>query len=57
MESHVPTLSLLRAHPDTMHQVKGETAKMTNQEWLDFIYPDNDELPYMYDGFDWGHCA
>lgn len=30
---------------------------MSNQEWLDFIYPDNEELPYMYDSFNWGHCA
>lgn len=39
------------------HQVKGEVRKMTNLEWLEFIYPDNEDLPYMYDSFDWFHCA
>lgn len=38
-------------------QINGEVRKMTNAEWLDFIYPDNEELPYMYDSFDWTHCA
>ncbi len=39
------------------HQLKGETVQMTNQEWYDFIYPDNDDLPYMYNDFTWDHCA
>ncbi|CAM9217833.1 unnamed protein product [Ectocarpus sp. 6 AP-2014] len=38
-------------------KIGGEVRKMTNAEWLDFIYPDNEELPYMYDSFGWDHCA
>ncbi|CAN0087203.1 unnamed protein product, partial [Scytosiphon promiscuus] len=38
-------------------KVNGEVRKMSNLEWLDFIYPDNEDLPYMYDRFDWEHCA
>ncbi|CAM9513044.1 unnamed protein product [Ectocarpus sp. 12 AP-2014] len=38
-------------------KVKGETVKMTNLEWYKFIYPDNDDLPYMYNEFAWDHCA
>ncbi|CAM9789639.1 unnamed protein product, partial [Hapterophycus canaliculatus] len=38
-------------------EINGERVEMTNQEWLDFIYPDNEDLPYMYDGFQWDHCA
>ncbi|CAB1119543.1 unnamed protein product [Ectocarpus sp. CCAP 1310/34] len=38
-------------------KVKGETVKMTNLEWYQFIYPDNDDLPYMYNEFAWDHCA
>lgn len=30
---------------------------MTNIEWLEFIYPDNEDLPYMYNEFRWDHCA
>lgn len=28
----------------------------TNQEFYDFMYPFNPELPYMYDNFLWEHC-
>lgn len=38
-------------------QLKGETVQMTNVEWYQFIYPDNDDLPYMYNEFSWDHCA
>ncbi|CAM9678592.1 unnamed protein product [Ectocarpus sp. 12 AP-2014] len=38
-------------------KVKGETVKMTNLEWYQFIYPENDDLPYMYNEFAWDHCA
>ncbi|CAN0178363.1 unnamed protein product [Pylaiella littoralis] len=38
-------------------KVKGEIVEMTNLEWYDFIYPDNEDLPYMYNEFSWGHCA
>eukprot|EP00903_Cladosiphon_okamuranus_P019382 g17822.t1 len=38
-------------------KVKGETIKMTNLQWYDFIYPDNEDLPYMYNEFQWDHCA
>ncbi|CAM9656131.1 unnamed protein product [Scytosiphon promiscuus] len=37
--------------------INGEAMKMTNQQWYDFIYPDNDDLPYLYDRFSWDHCA
>lgn len=30
---------------------------MTNLEWYQFIHPDNDNLPYMYNEFAWDHCA
>ncbi|CAM9656056.1 unnamed protein product [Scytosiphon promiscuus] len=38
-------------------KLKGETVQMTNREWYNFIYPDNDDLPYMYNEFAWDHCA
>eukprot|EP00903_Cladosiphon_okamuranus_P013777 g12823.t1 len=38
-------------------KLKGETVQMTNLEWYKFIYPDNDDLPYMYNEFLWDHCA
>eukprot|EP00752_Nemacystus_decipiens_P017229 g15434.t1 len=38
-------------------KVKGETIKMTNLQWYKFTYPDNDDLPYMYNEFSWDHCA
>eukprot|EP00904_Undaria_pinnatifida_P008379 jgi/Undpi1/4671/HiC_scaffold_18.g08025.m1 len=38
-------------------KVDGKIIKMTNVEWLDFIYPDNEDLPYMYNEFAWDHCA
>lgn len=38
-------------------QLKGQTVQMTNLEWYKFIYPDNDDLPYMYNEFSWSHCA
>lgn len=30
--------------------------RFTNAEWMDLIYPTNEDLPYMYDKFDWKHC-
>ncbi|CAN0378041.1 unnamed protein product [Ascophyllum nodosum] len=30
---------------------------MTNQEWLDFIYPTNEDLPYVYNEYRWDHCG
>lgn len=53
----VPSPRPLCWRPDMIRQVNGEVRSMSNSEWLDFIYPDNEELPYMYDSFDWGHCA
>lgn len=41
----------------TFRQVKDETIKMTNLQWYKFTYPDNDDLPYMYNEFSWDHCA
>lgn len=38
-------------------QLKGELVKMSNIEWLEFIYPDNEDLPYMYNEFAWNHCV
>ncbi|CBJ33028.1 Hypothetical Protein RRSL_02205 [Ectocarpus siliculosus] len=38
-------------------KVKGETMQMTNLQWYQFIYPDNDDLPYMYNEYQWDHCA
>ncbi|CAN0399747.1 unnamed protein product, partial [Ectocarpus sp. 12 AP-2014] len=38
-------------------KVKGETVQMTNLQWYQFIYPDNDDLPYMYNEYQWDHCA
>ncbi|CAM9236405.1 unnamed protein product [Ectocarpus sp. 4 AP-2014] len=38
-------------------KLQGETVTMTNLEWYQFIYPDNDNLPYMYNEFAWNHCA
>lgn len=37
-------------------QIKGEKKQMTNAEWMDLIYPTNEDLPYMYDQFNWDHC-
>lgn len=30
---------------------------MTNEEWYAFIYPENEDLPYMYNEYSWDHCA
>lgn len=38
-------------------KLKGSKVKLTNAEWLDLIYPKNDDLPYMYDEFRWDHCV
>lgn len=38
-------------------QVNGEIRTMSNSEWLRFIYPDNEDLPYVYNEFTWDHCA
>lgn len=38
-------------------KVNGEIVEMTNLEWLDFLYPDNEDLPYMYNEFAWEHCT
>ncbi|CAM9580371.1 unnamed protein product [Ectocarpus fasciculatus] len=38
-------------------KLQGETVTMTNLEWYQFIHPDNDNLPYMYNEFSWDHCA
>lgn len=43
--------------PLNVSQLKGKTVQMTNLEWYKFIYPDNDDLPYMYNEFSWSHCA
>lgn len=37
-------------------QLNGEVVKMSNKEWYDFIYPENDDMPYMYNEFRWDHC-
>jgi hypothetical protein len=29
----------------------------TNKAFMDFIHPHNDDLPYLYDNYDWSHCA
>eukprot|EP00904_Undaria_pinnatifida_P008202 jgi/Undpi1/4511/HiC_scaffold_18.g07865.m1 len=38
-------------------KVGGEYVTMTNREWLEFISPNNEELPYMYNEYRWDHCA
>ncbi|CAB1119544.1 TYR [Ectocarpus sp. CCAP 1310/34] len=38
-------------------KVKGENVQLTNAEWMDLIYPTNEDLPYMYDEFKWDHCS
>lgn len=38
-------------------QVKGEIRTMSNVEWLDFIYPTNEDLPYVYNEYRWDHCS
>ncbi|CAN0120597.1 unnamed protein product [Pylaiella littoralis] len=38
-------------------KLKGETVQMTNEEWYAFIYPENEDLPYMYNEYSWDHCA
>ncbi|CAN0568497.1 unnamed protein product, partial [Laminaria digitata] len=35
----------------------GERKKYTNAEWLELIYPTNEDLPYMYDQYQWEHCT
>lgn len=37
--------------------MSGEIVKLTNMEWMDMIYPTNDDLPYMYDEYSWSHCT
>lgn len=36
--------------------MKGKIVKMSNKEWYDFIYPENDDMPYMYNEYRWDHC-
>lgn len=44
--------------PATKRQpINGEPRKFSNLEWLDFVYPDNEDLPYMYNEFAWDDCA
>ncbi|CAM9600123.1 unnamed protein product [Ascophyllum nodosum] len=38
-------------------KIKGEVRKMTNLEWLEFIYPDTEDLPYVYNEYNWDHCT
>ncbi|CAM9333791.1 unnamed protein product, partial [Ascophyllum nodosum] len=38
-------------------KIKGEVRKMTNAQWLEFIYPDTDDLPYVYNEYKWNECA
>lgn len=49
--SHAIRMSFARAQ-----QINGEVVKLTNAEWMDLIYPTNEDLPYMYDEFKWTHC-
>lgn len=35
----------------------GETVHMTNKELYDLIHPYNEDLPYMYDTYEWKHCV
>lgn len=37
-------------------QVNGKKTKMSNAGWMALIYPTNEDLPYMYDEFNWQHC-
>ncbi|CAN0073283.1 unnamed protein product [Ascophyllum nodosum] len=37
-------------------RIKGEVRKMTNVEWLEFIYPETEDLPYLYNEYNWNHC-
>ncbi|CAM9764660.1 unnamed protein product, partial [Ectocarpus sp. 4 AP-2014] len=37
-------------------KINGEVVKLTNADWMDLIYPTNEDLPYMYDEFKWTHC-
>ncbi|CAM9231029.1 unnamed protein product [Ascophyllum nodosum] len=38
-------------------EINGQRQRFNNAEWMDLIYPTNEELPYMYDKFDWEHCS
>lgn len=38
-------------------KLKGETVKLTNAEWMDLTYPENEHVPYMYDEFSLDHCT
>lgn len=40
----------------SFNQLKGKSVKLTNAEWMDLIYPKNDDVPYMYNEFRWDHC-
>lgn len=43
-------------HSANHRQVNGAEVQLTNAEWMDLIYPTNENLPYMYDSFKWDHC-
>jgi len=34
----------------------GEESIMTNSEFYAFIHPSNEQVPYVYDSFDYSHC-
>ena len=39
-------------------QVKDEeTGTMSNVEWLDLLYPTNEDLPHIYNEYRWDHCS
>ena len=40
--------------PFTNFLGKGET--YTNKEFYQFLHPNNDQLPYVYDSMEWSHC-
>eukprot|EP00904_Undaria_pinnatifida_P008207 jgi/Undpi1/4516/HiC_scaffold_18.g07870.m1 len=37
-------------------KVHGESRTMSNIEWFEFIYPDSEDLPYIYNEYRWDHC-
>lgn len=51
---HPPSFGSL---PPKTPQLKGETVKLTNAEWMDLTYPENEHVPYMYDEFSLDHCT
>lgn len=38
-------------------RLHGETVMLTNAEWLNFLYPENESLPYMFNEYRWDHCV